>query len=190
MNAYRMGAQNFYGAGPGFEVDTTKPLTLVTQFITSNGTAEGDLVEIRRLYFQDGKMIPHANASTPGVSGNSITDGFCNAQKQSFGDEDHHQAKGGLKKMGEALRRGMVLSVSLWDDFSTQMRWLDSAYPVDANPNTPGVRRGPCDGSTSHPDYVRDVHRDSFVKYTNIKYGEIGSTFPTHHRRLTSTVHV
>jgi len=191
MNAYRMGAQNFYGAGPEFDVDTTKPLTVVTQFITTNGTDDGDLFEIRQVYFQDGQIIPHANSTLSGVAGNSITDEFCNTQKRAFGDEDHHQAIGGLKKMGEALRRGMVLSVSLWDDFSTQMRWLDSTFPVGASPGTPGVQRGPCDGSTSGPAHVRQAHRDSFVTYTNIKYGETGSTFPNAiPRQLASTVHV
>jgi len=191
FNAYRMGAQQFYGAGPEFEVDTTKPLTVVTQFITSDGTDDGDLAEIRRVYYQEGKAITHASPSLLGVQGNSITDGFCDAQKEAFHDVDHHHAKGGLKKMGEALKRGMVLSVSVWDDFATHMRWLDSSFPVNAAPDAPGVQRGPCDGANSHPDYLRQTHRESFVKYTNIKYGEIGSTLPVAGlRRLGSPVHV
>jgi len=191
FNAYRMGAQKFYGFGPEFEVNTARPMTVVTQFITSDGTDNGDLSEIRRLYYQDGRLITHANSSFPGVEGNSITDGFCNAQKAAFNDIDHHQTKGGLKKMGEALRRGMVLSVSVWDDFATHMRWLDSTFPVNAEPDAPGVLRGPCSGTTSHPTDLRQMHPDSFVKYTNVKYGEIGSTLPAAGlRRLGSPVHV
>merc|ERR1719401_1910080 len=115
---------------------------------------------------------------------------FVTPRKKAFGDIDHHQQKGGLKKMGEALRRGMVLSVSVWDDFSTHMRWLDSTFPADAHESIPGVQRGPCDGSTSHPTHVREAHGQSFVKYTNIKYGAIGSTFPSSGgRRLASFVH-
>jgi hypothetical protein len=41
--------------------------------------------------------------------------------------------------MGEALKRGMVLVMSLWDDHEANMSWLDSNYPTDADPNTPGA---------------------------------------------------
>merc|ERR1711972_867334 len=90
---------------------------------------------------------------------------------------DHHQAKGGLRSMGETLKRGMVLSVSIWDDFATQMRWLDSKFPPHESADKPGVLRGPCNGETNHPDHVRKNYPDASVKYSNIKYGEIGSTF-------------
>ncbi len=35
---------------------------------------DGDLVDIRRFYVQDGKVIPNSNVSIAGVHGNSITD--------------------------------------------------------------------------------------------------------------------
>ena len=38
MNPYRMGVTDFFGPGPSFALDTTKPMTVVTQFITSDGT--------------------------------------------------------------------------------------------------------------------------------------------------------
>jgi hypothetical protein len=38
--------------GPGLTIDTTKPIQVVTQFISSDGTANGDLVEIRRKFVQ------------------------------------------------------------------------------------------------------------------------------------------
>ena len=34
----------------------------------------------------------------------------------AFGDIDDFTRQGGLKAMGEALNRGMVLVMSLWDD--------------------------------------------------------------------------
>ena len=34
-------------------------MTVVTQFITEDGTDNGDLVEIRRLYVQDGQVNKH-----------------------------------------------------------------------------------------------------------------------------------
>lgn len=35
---------------------------------------------------------------------------------------------GGTAQMGEALRRGMVLVLSIWTDSSVNMNWLDSWY--------------------------------------------------------------
>eukprot|EP00428_Durinskia_dybowskii_P013942 CAMPEP_0170222500 /NCGR_PEP_ID=MMETSP0116_2-20130129/10945_1 /TAXON_ID=400756 /ORGANISM="Durinskia baltica, Strain CSIRO CS-38" /LENGTH=456 /DNA_ID=CAMNT_0010473193 /DNA_START=147 /DNA_END=1517 /DNA_ORIENTATION=+ len=184
MNGFRMGAQSHYGVGPEFEVDSNKPMKVVTQFLTTDGTDAGDLAEIRRLYVQDGKVIAHADSAVPGVPGNSITDEFCSAQKAAFGDPDDHKAKGGLKKMGEALDRGLVLALSLWDDAATEMRWLDSSFPPDVPAERLGVMRGPCDGSANNPTYLRTTHASASVKYMNIMYGEIGSTFQGDARRL------
>jgi len=187
FNAYRMGHERHYGAGSDFEVDSTKPLTVVTQFVTSDGTDTGDLVDIRRLYIQNGKLILNANSSIPGVQGNSVTDAFCSAQKTKFLDPDDHKAKGGLRAMGEALDRGMVLALSLWDDGATQMRWLDSSWPAaEAHSSRLGVTRGPCDSSDNSPMHLRQTHPGATVKYTNLRYGEIGTTFTAGSRRLAS----
>lgn len=59
------------------------------------------------------------------------TSEFCSVQKTMFGDQDDVAKKGGLKTMGEALDRGMVLVVSLWDDISIYMNWLDSYKGCD-----------------------------------------------------------
>ena len=40
-----------------------------------------------------------------------------------------------------------------------------------------GVLRGPCNATLDGPKDVRAENRHGFVKYYNIKYGEIGSTF-------------
>lgn len=55
FNSFRMGDESFFGNG--LQVDTSKPFTVVTQWITSDNTSNGDLVEIRRLYVQNGKVI-------------------------------------------------------------------------------------------------------------------------------------
>ena len=39
-----------------------------------------------------------------------------NFVEAAFGDPDDFNRKGGLKAMGEALNRGVVLVMSLWDD--------------------------------------------------------------------------
>jgi len=190
LNAYRMGAKDFYGPTSDHKVDSSKPLTVVTQFLTDNGQDDGTLVEIRRLYLQGGKLIEHAASTVEGVEGSSVTDDFCNKQKETFGDINDHQEMGGLRSMGETLKRGMVLSLSIWDDYSTQMRWLDSTYPPEATVYEPGAQRGPCSGSTSHPTQVRETHHDAFVKYTNIKYGEIGTTFSEPTGRRLNSMHI
>ncbi|CAK0795962.1 unnamed protein product [Prorocentrum cordatum] len=177
FNSYRMGHQQFFGPGDDFTVDTTQPMTVVTQFVTDDGTDDGDLVEIRRLYVQGGKVIKNSNAGILGSDGgDSITDAYCSAQKDKFGDPDDFRKKGALKQTGEALRRGMTLVLSLWDDYQCQMLWLDSDAGEGGH-STPGVARGPCDKTTGVPADVRAKYPDASVTYSNIMYGEIGSTY-------------
>jgi len=185
FNSYRLGGTDFYGPGQDFTVDTSRPLTLVTQFLTSDGTDAGDLVEIKRFYVQDGRVIPNSESSILDRNrGNSITDSLCASQKAKFADTDDFTIKGGLKKMGEALDRGMVLALSLWDDSAVNMLWLDSAYPTNEPKTKPGVVRGPCPGGQqSTPTYIRANYPDSVVKFSYIKSGTINSTLP-YYRRL------
>lgn len=49
-NSYRNGDKNFFGPGGNFAVDSTKPFRVVTQFLTKDGTDNGDLAEVRRIY--------------------------------------------------------------------------------------------------------------------------------------------
>ncbi len=37
INPYRLGNKNLYGTGSQFKIDTNKPFTVKTQFITDNG---------------------------------------------------------------------------------------------------------------------------------------------------------
>merc|ERR1719382_566399 len=178
FNSYRMGEKSYFGPGSKFVVDSSKPITVVTQFLTTDGTDSGDLSEIRRYYVQNGKVIPNSQATILGdkFQGNSITDKYCDAQKDLFGDPPDFEKKGSLKTMGEALDRGMVLVMSFWDDIMAHMLWLDSAMGKGGK-RKPGVLRGPCSINTGVPTDVRQKHPDATVSYTNIKYGEINSTF-------------
>lgn len=81
-----------------------------------------------------------------------------------------------MKAMGEAMKRGMVLVMSLWDDHSAYMLWLDSDYPLEKNPNDPGVKRGPCPRDSGKPWDVEKQHPNAHVSFSNIKFGAIGST--------------
>jgi len=178
FNSFRMGDEKFFGHGPGFTVDSSKPVTVVTQFLTEDGTDGGDLSEIRRFYVQGGEAIPNSKVSDLGdeFKGNSITDEYCDAQKKEFGDRPDFQEKGHMKIMGEAMERGMVLVMSLWDDVLAHMLWLDSAQGR-GGAKKPGVLRGPCSTDTGVPAEVRQKYASATVSYTNVKYGEINSTF-------------
>ena len=178
FNSYRMGEKSFYGTNSSFMLNTKKPVTVVTQFLTVDGTDSSELSEIRRFYMQDGKTIPNSHATLLGqAAGNSITDQFCGAQKAAFKDTNDFHAKGALRKMGEALERGMVLVLSLWDDTNSNMLWLDSAYPLDLPTTRPGVSRGPCPGGkASTPSVLRAKHPDASVRFRHLAVGEIGST--------------
>lgn len=57
FHPYRLNNKTFFGPGSQFQLDTTKPINVVTQFLTNDGTDNGDLVEIRRFYIQDGRKI-------------------------------------------------------------------------------------------------------------------------------------
>ncbi|KAL4893494.1 concanavalin A-like lectin/glucanase domain-containing protein [Aspergillus ambiguus] len=154
FNPYALGQQNYWG--PGGTIDTSKPFTITTQFITNDGTTTGKLTEIRRQYIQNGKLIANAQSST-GVS--SITESWCESVDGSAA------SFGGLTTMGEALGRGMVLIFSIWNDASGYMNWLDSGSS------------GPCSSTEGNPSLIQSAHPDTHVVFSNIRWGDIGSTF-------------
>jgi cellulose 1,4-beta-cellobiosidase len=171
-----MGDTSFYG--PGMTVDTKKKFTIVTQFLTSDNTTNGALSEIRRVYVQDGKVIQNSKTNIPGMKAyDSITEQFCADQKTAFGDRNDFAAKGGNAPMDKAITQGMVLVMSIWDDHDAKMLWLDSNYPLDKDASTPGVARGTCDQESGDPKNVESQHPDATVIYSNIKVGDIGSTY-------------
>lgn len=175
FNAYRNGVKTHFGPGSKFDVDSSKPVTAVTQFLTTDGTDAGDLKEIRRFYVQDGKQIPNAKTQLDGLDAfDSITEGNCQAQKDVFGEDNTFESHGGMKGMSDAMDRGMVLVMSIWDDNAANMLWLDSVYPEGAT--GPGAERGPCATDSGAPADVEKEFADSYVSYMNIKFGEIGST--------------
>ena len=176
FNSFRMGEKSFLG--PGMTVDTSKKITVVTQFLTSNNQTTGDLVEIRRVYVQDGVVIQNSKTNIPGMDAfDSVTDEFCNAQKTMFGDTNRFEQLGGLKVMGDSFQKGMVLVMSLWDDHEANMLWLDSSYPTDADPAQPGIARGSCPTTSGVPGDVESQSPNASVTFSNIKFGPIGSTF-------------
>lgn len=170
-----MGNTTFYGKGK--TINTNAKFTIITQFITKDGTANGDLIEIRRKYKQNGVVFTNSNSNIAGVPGNSITDSFCAAAKTAFGDNNDFARKGGLKKLGDALGKGMVLALSVWDDHAANMLWLDSSYPLDKPSTAPGVKRGECAITSGVPADVESQVPNSSVTYSNIKWGALDSTY-------------
>jgi cellulose 1,4-beta-cellobiosidase len=176
FNSFRMGDKSFYGKG--LTVDTSKKITVVTQFITADGTATGALSEIRRLYVQDGKIIQNSKTNVSGMAAyDSITEQFCAAQKTAFKDENVFAAKGGFTNMGKAFDNGMVLVMSIWDDHAANMLWLDSNYPTSGSASTPGIARGTCATTSGVPSDVETNSPNASVTYSNIRFGDIGSTY-------------
>lgn len=179
FNPFRMGNQSFYGPGEQFSIDSTRKFTVVTQFVTSDGTSSGELVDIRRFYEQDGKRVENPAATWDALKSanvNSLTPDSCSATKTLFGDIDDHAVKGGLAQLGRALKNGVVLTMSLWTDHAAQCLWLDSCYPVDQDPSKPGVARGSCPTTSGKPDEVEAAHPDATVRFSNIRVGDLGST--------------
>ncbi|KAI9924209.1 hypothetical protein MW887_007159 [Aspergillus wentii] len=155
-NPYALGSHDYYGYNK--KVDTTKPFTVITQFVTNDNTTSGHLTEIRRQYIQNGKVIENAKTEVSGQQIDSMTDAYCSNSADYFGEV------GGLKGMGKALGRGMVLTFSLWNDADQFMNWLDSG---DA---------GPCNSTEGNPELIQKNHPDTAVTFSNIRWGDIGST--------------
>jgi cellulose 1,4-beta-cellobiosidase len=149
-------------------VDTTKVFTVVTQFIGNPVT------EIRRYYVQNGVLIPTPATTQAGLSGNSITPAYCTAEGTVFNDTSF-ETKGGFASMNSAFEAGMVLVLSLWDDYYANMLWLDSTYPVGGT--AAGDVRGTCATTSGVPATVEAASPNANVIYSNIKFGSINSTW-------------
>ena len=172
--AYRVNQHEFYG--PGKTVDSSSPVTVITQFITADGTDTGDLVEIRRVYQQNGQTIQNTVVNYDGVNPyDSVTDDYCTDIKNLYGDVQDFANKGGLKAMGDSLDRGHVLVMSLWDDHYAFMHWLDAVYPDGSDTSQPGNLRGPCDPNGGDPAVLESTVPDSTVTFSAISIGPIQS---------------
>merc|ERR1712151_417318 len=172
VQTFRLGNKNFFGKGG--TVDSSQKMTVVTQFITEDGTDSGALKEIRRHYVQNGKRIDTPELNVGSKTFNSISDDFCAAEVGLFKDHTNFLQKGGLKAMDVSMEKGMVLVLSLWDDHKVNMLWLDSTYPVGSS--DPGAARGSCSTDSGKPDDVETNAAQSSVTFSNIRFGEIGST--------------
>ncbi|KAL4869615.1 hypothetical protein BDV12DRAFT_208408 [Aspergillus spectabilis] len=159
FNPYALGARDYYGLD--LTVDTTKPFTVVTQFLTSDNTTTGTLTEIRRLYIQHEQVIQNTVISIPDSTQttNSLTDSLCDATASWFGNF------GGMAGMGNALGNGMVLAMSIWNDAGGYMQWLD------------GGDAGPCNATEGAPGVIEETTPGTHVVFANLRWGDVGTTF-------------
>jgi len=82
-----------------------------------------------------------------------------------------------MEGMGEAMRRGLTLVMSMWDDHDVGMIWLDATDPYPVPAGKKGAPRGTCNQTSGDPKFVEKYHPHSYVIYKDLKYGEIGSTY-------------
>lgn len=167
-NPYKVGQPKHYGRGQEFGVDTTRKFTVVTQFPTNS---RGELIAYRRLYVQDGKVVKQATINVSGTpvadfnGTNEMTDAYCLAT----GGAERYLDLGGTKGMGEAMARGMVLIFSVWWDEGGNMQWMDGSVNG----------AGPCDATEGSPANIRNVEPFPTVTFSNVKWGELDSTYPS-----------
>jgi len=58
----------------------------------------------------------------------------------------------------------VVLAISIWNDAAQQMSWLDQG------------NNGPCRAGEGTPSNIQAQHPGTHVVFSNIKWGDIGST--------------
>ncbi|KAI0593524.1 cellulase [Biscogniauxia sp. FL1348] len=159
-NPYRLNQPDYYGEGADFAVDTTKPFTVVTQFPADES---GNLIEIHRIYVQEGKVIMAETVQKEGLPEVAFeNDEYCAATGAT-----KFMGLGAMKGMGDAMTRGMVLTFSLWWDENSNMSWLDGS----------AEGAGPCNATEGNPESIRVIEPSPEVTFSNLKWGEIGSTF-------------
>lgn len=175
-NAFRLGAPYAYGAGEKYLINTLNKFTVLTQFITHDGTDTGFLVAIQRVYYQNNNRIelPMVNVTNPNYPGGKINDTFCQAERDAFHEVNVLGTKGGLAQMGRAMAKGMVMVFSIWVDHNTSMLWLDSTFPPYST--NPGAQRGTCPQDSGKPEDLINQSPNAYVTFSNIRTGKIGTT--------------
>ncbi|KAA1111691.1 hypothetical protein PGT21_008683 [Puccinia graminis f. sp. tritici] len=74
--------------------------------LPKGNTDDGELIEVRRMYRQNGNLIKNEAVKVKGLDkpADSLTDQFCQANKAATGDHDSFKDRGGMKAMGEAMK--------------------------------------------------------------------------------------
>ncbi|KAH8690321.1 concanavalin A-like lectin/glucanase domain-containing protein [Talaromyces proteolyticus] len=132
---------------------------------------------ITRYYVQNDVVIPQPASQISGITGNVINVAFCSAELSVFAKTTAFTSHGGMSSVGKALSSGMVLVISVWDDYSASMLWLDSMYATNDTATTPGAKRGTCATTSGVPKTVNADDPNAYVIFSDIRVGPIKSTF-------------
>jgi len=65
----------------------------------------------------------------------------------------------------------------MWDDHDVGMIWLDATDPYPVPEGKKGAKRGTCSQGSGNPKLVESKYPHSNVIYSNIKVGELDSTY-------------
>eukprot|EP00419_Tripos_fusus_P009260 CAMPEP_0172663834 /NCGR_PEP_ID=MMETSP1074-20121228/6189_1 /TAXON_ID=2916 /ORGANISM="Ceratium fusus, Strain PA161109" /LENGTH=584 /DNA_ID=CAMNT_0013479891 /DNA_START=157 /DNA_END=1911 /DNA_ORIENTATION=+ len=147
--------------GDGGLVDTTRPFTVVTRFLTEDGSDNGHLSAIQRLFVQDGRVIGGQGADQLSASP-VVTEAYCKDQvAAATGQSGRARSWNGrrLQTLGEALDRGMVMVLALEDESGLPKRGAIGPCPVD-----------------SGDPAARAAYPESTVSYWGFRHGPLGST--------------
>jgi cellulose 1,4-beta-cellobiosidase len=113
-------------------IDTMKPIRVSTTFRTDNNRDDGTLIAIEQVYFQEGRkyQLP------------TISDQYCLGLGSA---NPQFPTTGRLRGMSEAMKNGMTLVMSLWQQ--PDMSWLDGG---STNPDCKVPSSGPAQYSLTN----------------------------------------
>jgi len=172
FNPYAKGDRNFWG--PGKTVDSGKPVTVITQFVASGGK----LTQVVRKYIQNGRQINSGTTSSCGAEGTyggltGMGQALGRGSKSNVFPRNHSQVSwpsypdliaSKTTRPADAVFDIVVLAMSIWNDAKEQMQWLDQGS------------NGPCPKGQGTPANIQSQHSDTHVVFSNIRWGDIGST--------------
>jgi hypothetical protein len=122
FNTCARGAKSFYGRGTGYQplpAGQHQRFTVVTRFVTVDGTENGELREMHSASTSRTAALPSSRRSADSTA---FCDGFCNFYGQSNGQGSVSYG------MSQGMRRGMVLSMSMWGSPNdpSSMTWMNN----------------------------------------------------------------
>merc|ERR1712151_1236483 len=137
-----------------------KPFAIVTEFRELDGEFDG----MYQYYYQGGKKIDPPDYGLPSASGNAITQESCKQILSRPGEAQYFFDHGGMPQFSKAVKNGMTMVVSFWDDMASNMNWLDSNG------------RGSCDAGDGKPEKLRKEHPEARFDIRHVRWGKIGTT--------------
>merc|ERR1712021_94079 len=148
-----------------------------TRMVATSSTDSGKIKEVKQFYTQNGKTIDHPHYTINGNKHNSINDAMCKDWVADTKDGTNFVEKGGMQAVDDIFTNGAVLVMSFWDDHYANMLWLDSLYPITADPIADkGSYRGPCSKTSGNAQDLEKNVPNSTVRFSDIRWGPIGST--------------